>query len=161
MKQLRAIEGYLASLPLMAYCVVAGIVALAGSTGLCSVALLVAHALGFDTGLGDLPESPGLIDGFGTIIFAPLAETFLLVGGLSVVSRLGRAVSCVASAIAWGALHGLLAPIQFFGTVWSFFVFGFGYLLWRRRSVKHAFAAAAVPHFLVNGVLLLVWAIVA
>ena len=54
------------------------------------------------------------------------------------------------SAICWGLLHGLKAPLWFFGTAFSFFVFSCAYLWWRQVSFRHAFAAAALPHALIN-----------
>lgn len=161
MKHLSAIKTYVESLSLTAYCIVAGVIALLGSLTLISAAFLTARALGLDAILDNPVGSPSIEDGFAAIIFAPVVETFLLAVGLRLLSGLGRTGSCVASALVWGVLHGVFAPIRFFGSVWSFFVFGFGYLLWRQRSRKHAFAAAAVPHAIVNTVGFAIWASVA
>lgn len=89
---------------------------------------------------------------FGVVIFAPIAETFLLALGLQVLHRVNSRplVAITASAVAWGLLHALVAPVWFFGTVWSFFVFSAAYFGWRPHSFRHAFVAAAVPHALLN-----------
>jgi hypothetical protein len=79
-------------------------------------------------------------------------ETLLLAFVLNILSNWIKPKLPVAaiSALLWGGLHGLYAPIWFFGTVWSFFVFSCAFLAWRERSFRAAFVAAALPHALVN-----------
>jgi hypothetical protein len=86
------------------------------------------------------------------VVVAPLLETLLLAAGVWVLRRLlrSRALVVLLSALAWGLLHGVQSPLWFFGTAWSFYVFSAGYVAWRRVSYGHAFAAAAVPHALIN-----------
>jgi membrane protease YdiL (CAAX protease family) len=86
------------------------------------------------------------------VVVAPLLETLLLAAGVWALGRVlrSRAVVVLLSALAWGLLHGVQSPLWFFGTVWSFYVFSAGYVAWRRVSGGHAFAAAAVPHALIN-----------
>lgn len=142
----------IATLPLASYCLLAGVIALFGSAALIGIALFVSHAMGLTPAPDSSIDTPGLADAFGIIVFAPLVETLLLAGCLRLTSGLGHIRSCLVCALFWGVLHGLLSPVRFFGTIWSFFVFGFSYLLWRKRSVGHAFTAAAVPHVIVNSV---------
>jgi membrane protease YdiL (CAAX protease family) len=86
------------------------------------------------------------------VVVAPLLETLLLAAGVWALGRVlrSRAVVVLLSALAWGLLHGVQSPLWFFGTVWSFYVFSAGYVAWRRVAWGHAFAAAAVPHALIN-----------
>jgi hypothetical protein len=88
----------------------------------------------------------------GSVVFAPVVETFLLAGGLRalIVAPISREVAAAISALICGCLHGLVAFMWFFGTVWSFFVFSSGYLKWRERSFAQGYIAAAVPHVLIN-----------
>ncbi len=92
-----------------------------------------------------------------TVLVAPLVETLLLAVGLRVIAVFTRHREAIAitSALAWGALHAWFYPLWFFGTAWSFYVFSRGYLAWQPVSYKHALAAAAVPHALVNASALL------
>jgi hypothetical protein len=88
---------------------------------------------------------------------APLIETLalgLLLRLLEFVTRRWQVLALL-SALAWGGAHAWFHPLWFFGTVWSFYVFSRGWLAWRPVSYKHAFAAAALPHALVNSSALL------
>lgn len=91
---------------------------------------------------------------FGTIIFAPVVETLLLIFLLRFLQslRLSDLQACVVSAIIWGIGHAWVHPLAFFGTIWSFFVFNWSFLLWRQRSRAHGYWAAALPHVFVNTV---------
>jgi len=94
----------------------------------------------------------GAIDYLLIIVATPAFETLLLA---LVLWMLGRVISshrilAAVSALVWGALHGGLAPLWLFGTAWTFFVLSAGWLAWRGRSRRHAFAAASIPHALIN-----------
>jgi hypothetical protein len=97
-------------------------------------------------------QSGSLIEIVGAVIFAPAVETLLLIGGVRLLSTVFRPPGIIAasSAVTWGLFHGLFGLLWFFGTAWSFFVFTCGYLAWRRVSFGHGFAAAALPHALIN-----------
>jgi membrane protease YdiL (CAAX protease family) len=99
-------------------------------------------------------ERPGIWTIFGNLVFAPVVETVLLIGLLKLLVRikLHEVVAIVVSAILWGVLHGTLEPLRFFGSIWSFAVFGYSYFLWHRRQPDRGFAAASVTHGLVNAV---------
>jgi hypothetical protein len=86
------------------------------------------------------------------VIFAPIVETFVLIGGIKLLEIISSrpVVLAMLSALVWGLLHGSFATLWFFGTVWSFFVFSSAYLAWRSRSFKAGFIAASMPHALVN-----------
>ena len=90
-------------------------------------------------------------------VVAPVIETLVLGGVLRLLefATKRRQVLAVVSALAWGAAHAWFHPLWFFGTVWSFYVFSRAWLAWRPVSYKHAFAAAALPHALVNSSALL------
>ncbi|BEV16820.1 hypothetical protein HBDW_36080 [Herbaspirillum sp. DW155] len=85
-------------------------------------------------------------------LFGPMIETLLLALGVSVISRFVENSVLVAaiSAMVWGVLHGLSAPLRFIGTAWSFYVFSASYIARRGSSFVVAFAAAAVPHMIQN-----------
>lgn len=152
------IHDRIAALSLPVYCVVAGVSAVAGSLALGGVAFFVAEAFGLSITTDGRADAIGPAFVFTAIVLAPVVETLLLVVCLKLTAGLGRLGSCAASAFLWAVLHGLITPLGFFGTIWSFFVFGWGYLLWRRRSARHAFIAAAVPHAIVNVMVLgLLW----
>lgn len=139
---------------LVAYAVTAGLVSLAGSLVLAGSADAAARAFGIEQPTDGLPEwSIGWVDLVGVVLFAPLVETLLLSGLLALLARWMQSPRRIAavSALIWGGLHGSVAPMWFFGTVWAFFVFSYAYLAWRPRSYRHAFAAAALPHAMQNG----------
>ena len=106
-----------------------------------------------------IPITPWTV--FGMVIFSPVTETFLLAGGLYILSRLipRKPIVAFTSAIVWGSLHALFGVLWFFGTVWSFFVFSCAFLAWRQLSFRHAYVAAAVPHALINLISVLLIAI--
>jgi hypothetical protein len=91
------------------------------------------------------------------VLVAPLIETLVLGGVLRLLefATRRRQILALLSALLWGGAHAWFHPLWFFGTVWSFYVFSRGWLAWRPVSYKHAFAAAAVPHALVNSSALL------
>jgi len=118
--------------------------------GLARVAFIAA---GVDVTSISAPERTGsAVEIFGSVIFAPIAETLLLAFLLWALQKAtrNRWFICVISAIAWGSLHASFGALWFFGTAWSFFVFSASYLWWRNRSFVSAFAAAVVPHSLIN-----------
>jgi membrane protease YdiL (CAAX protease family) len=147
--------------PLWQFTLLAVPVALVPSLLLSLLAWTVAGAAGLDPARHAPPEFvPSGRVLFAVVVFAPLAETLLLGALIALLGRLGLRPLPVAvlSALAWGLLHATAGAMWFFGTVWSFFVFSAAWIGWRRRSRRHAFAAAALPHALMN---LLVMAMVA
>jgi len=135
------------------YCLGAALVAALGSLALLSVVYFIITAANGAEPTG--PEySLGWVEFFGIAVFSPLIETALLVVMLRLLSRLPLQPLTLAAlaAILWGCFHGLLFPMWFFGTVWSFFIFSCAYLTWRTHSEKLGYWAAALPHAILNTV---------
>jgi membrane protease YdiL (CAAX protease family) len=89
---------------------------------------------------------------FGTIVFAPVVETLML-GGIIYFLRkffLNRILICFISGIIFGALHGSVGILWFFGTFWSFIVFSYAFLFWTEDDNLKALLAACIPHMLLN-----------
>ncbi len=140
-------------LPLWKYSIAAFPIALIPSVAIYAGVYLLLSALGTEVS-GMLPpaRSSGIGEFVGTVVLAPIAETAvlaLLVRGLLALTDRHFLIATV-SGLLWGALHATLGLLWFFGTAWSFFVFSSAYLGWRKQSLHEAFAAAAIPHMLVN-----------
>ena len=139
------------------------LISLTGSALLVAITYAISKTTGaawFTSGTSSVEQLDPLTV-FGVIAFAPILETLLLIVGLKLFEFLGFGFfqAAFGSAIAWGILHGLLAPIRFFGSITSFFVFGCAYLAWRRKSFNKAFWSAAIPHALVNTTVVLIAAV--
>jgi len=91
-------------------------------------------------------------DVFGVVIFAPVTETLVLALTVALAKRanISKTKISIASAFAWGLLHGLQSWVKVFPTAWAFFVFTTAYQVWREVSFKKAFFAALLPHALGN-----------
>jgi hypothetical protein len=144
--------------PLWQYCLLATLLALLPSFALSSsvYGLLTLFGINVDAWLRPrITLTLGYV--FGTVVFAPVAETFILAWGLSVLSSATPRFVLVAaiSGLAWGGMHALLGPLSFFGTAWSFFVFSCAYMAWRKSSFWRAYVAAAAPHALLNSSVLI------
>jgi hypothetical protein len=140
------------------YCLVAWPLALVPSILLAALAYAAFSGAGADMAAVQKPmRDVAQRHWWIALLAAPLIETLLLALGIQLIARFTkhRETIAITSALCWGALHASFYPIWFFGTVWSFYVFSRGYLAWRPVSVKHALAAAAVPHALVNSSALL------
>jgi hypothetical protein len=94
---------------------------------------------------------------FGAIVWGPIAETYMLAGLLALLSMsaLRPAWVPIASAVLFGALHGMFGALWFFGTVWSFYVQSCAFLVWRKFSFRQAFLVAALTHAMLNAVAVL------
>lgn len=139
--------------PLLDYCLIAWQVALVPSV----LIVLAAHTLFTQSGVdvsalqkpaADLQTRNLWI----ALVAAPVIETLVLGAVLELLrfATRRRQILALVSALAWGGAHAWFHPLWFFGTVWSFYVFSRGWLAWQPVSYKHAFAAAVVPHALVN-----------
>ncbi len=157
MKLLKSATSYASSLDFVPYCMLASLVVLVGSLCLSLFLELLRSTSGLNLLAYGESVDPTFMLAFGAILLAPLVETWLLAGTLRIFSyfKLSMQGTSAPSAIVWGLLHGLLYPGRFIASIWAFFIFGLSYMLWRRRSFKHAFAAAAIPHAVVNGVAVL------
>ena len=156
---IEAIRGFLfaPTLSLWKYVLLAFPLALVVSVALFVSVLTALLAAGVNVQLL-MPPTKGasMIDIIGTVVIAPTVETLLLIGGVRLLSSFLTQPGIIAasSAVTWGLFHGLFGLLWFFGTAWSFFVFTCGYLAWRRVSFGHAFAAAALPHVLINALVM-------
>ena len=143
-------------LPLWKYCLMAAPLCLIPSFALISVAEFCVTAFGFNVE-SLLPRYSGIsfVDVLGTVFFAPTVETLLLSVGVNnlLKTQLKPLQIATISAIIWGCFHAIFGPLKFFGTVWSFFVLTCSYMAWMKVSPRCAFLAAAVPHSLVNALL--------
>lgn len=92
----------------------------------------------------------------------PFVETWIVMWIIRKVRRVAhRPVSIAAvTAVICAVAHELAVPLWFFGTVWSFFVFSYGFLIWQPYSSRYAFFAMFLPHALLNllvGLSMIIW----
>lgn len=89
---------------------------------------------------------------FAFVLFAPIFESFVMAAGLYLLSFFTRRPLRLAamSAVVWGVLHSLIAPIWGLTIAWPFFVFSCAYLAWRRRSWWRGMYAAISIHAFQN-----------
>ena len=145
-------------MPLWRYCLAAVPIVLIPEVLLVLSALVVCGLLGVDVSLISAPDrSASRSEFLWSVVIAPIVETVLLALGLngllSLTSNL-RLVA-IATAVAWGCFHAAFGFLWLFGTIWGFFIFSCSYLAWRSQSFGAAFAAAAVPHAIINAATLL------
>ena len=87
------------------------------------------------------------------VLFAPAAETLLLVPPLLLLRRfLGDSAALVGSALLWALLHSWAAPTWGLVVWWPFLVFSAIVLAWRERSLATGILMAASAHALQNAV---------
>ena len=87
----------------------------------------------------------------GLVLFAPITETLVMAGVLSMLARfLAPTSAVIASAVLWGIAHSLQAPLWGLVIWWPFLIFSTLYMVWRERSVLAALAVAATTHALQN-----------
>lgn len=147
--------------PLWRHCLLAFPLTTVPSVLLVLLGVAVIRALGHP-----LPDVPlelelGIWGVLGTVVIAPLVETFLLAVGLVVFTAMTRSIVVAAalSAVLWGGLHALISPLWFVAPAWGFYVFSICYLAWWPRSFRRGFTAALVPHVLNNGLVIVVGAV--
>lgn len=82
----------------------------------------------------------------------PLVETWIVMWIIRTVRRFVQRPALIATitAVICAIAHELALPLWFFGTVWSFFVFSYGFLIWQSYSSRYALFAAFLPHALLN-----------
>jgi hypothetical protein len=134
---------------------VLGALAAVPSIILAYVVVAILKVLSIDTA-GLIPDlsldSPSFV--LVLIVVAPLVETVVVIVALKVIRILVKSptLSSSISGVGWGIAHGLQAPLWFFGTFWSFFVFSRAYLTWRNIGRSRGFGAACLPHAIQNTV---------
>jgi hypothetical protein len=106
-----------------------------------------------DAQMPAFPEA-GLWLYFLLVVFAPVAETLLMVPPLLLLNRfLGTAPAVAGSAILWGVLHSLTAPTWGLVAWWPFLIFSSILLIWRqKRSLSAGMLVVMAIHALQNGV---------
>lgn len=88
---------------------------------------------------------------FAVILFAPVAETLLMTPPVLILARLlGPAAAVIGSALLWGVLHSLAAPLWGLVIWWPFLVFSAVLLAWREQGLGTAMAMAACVHMMQN-----------
>ncbi len=85
------------------------------------------------------------------ILFAPLVETLIMAGVLSLLARfLTPTHAVLASALLWGIAHSLQAAVWGLVIWWPFLIFSTLYMVWRERSVWAALGVVTTTHALQN-----------
>ena len=85
------------------------------------------------------------------VLFAPLVETLIMAGVLSLLARfLTPTLAVLASALLWGIAHSLQAAVWGLVIWWPFLIFSTLYMVWRQRGFWTGFAVAAMTHALQN-----------
>ena len=83
--------------------------------------------------------------------FAPLVETLIMAGVLTVLARfLSPTLAVLISAALWGIAHSLQAAAWGLVIWWPFVIFSTLYMVWRERSVIAALGVATATHALQN-----------
>ena len=99
------------------------------------------------------PEFPfrGWVALFLFVVFAPLVETLIMAGFLSLLLRfMPPAAAILASAAGWGIAHSLQAVGWGLVIWWPFLIFSTLYVVWRQRSAWAGIGVAASAHALQN-----------
>lgn len=144
----------LRNLNLLIYCLIVGLLAISGAFFLLAITQLlgtdietqlVVYSADFELNLGQF---------LAICIVGPVVETAILSVLLLILfkSKLTPHQCCIVSALFWGSLHGILAPIKFLTASWTFFVFSVSFWLWKKFGYKKSFLAAALPHIILNSV---------
>jgi hypothetical protein len=98
------------NMSLTRYCLLAIPVSLIPSITLLALVWVVFTSLGADPKVLAAPERKATFGTFfGAVLFAPVAETFLLAFGIQVIKSFSSNVVriAIASAVVWGCLHAL------------------------------------------------------
>ncbi|HXH52762.1 MAG TPA: CPBP family glutamic-type intramembrane protease [Sphingomicrobium sp.] len=96
-------------------------------------------------------EVDGTLAVFMLVIFAPLVETLIMAGILTLLLRFtAPATAVLVSAALWGIAHSLMAPAWGLVIWWPFLVFSTLFVTWRQRSLLAALAVPATVHALQN-----------
>ena len=85
------------------------------------------------------------------VLFAPLTETLIMAGVLSLLERfLAPTTAILASAVLWGIAHSLQAAAWGLIIWWPFLIFSMLFMVWRTRGFWAGIAVAATAHALQN-----------
>jgi hypothetical protein len=119
-----------------------------------SVALSVGISLLVQKPAGPEFGASGLTLFFLLVVFAPVVETLLMIPPLLLIDRFaGHRPAIVGSAIFWGVLHSLAAPLWGLIVWWPFLILSAIFLVWRReRGLWTAMLIVTAVHALQNAV---------
>ena len=99
------------------------------------------------------PQVPPGMLAFLLVVFAPVTETLAMVPPLLTLNRfLGPTPAVALSALGWGIVHSIQAPIWGLVAWWPFFVFSAILLAWRRRSLVTGILIVMAIHGMQNAV---------
>lgn len=105
-----------------------------------------------DARLAQLKKRNGPVRLLDVVLVAPVLETFLIAwttGRVKTPEQKTRKIVLI-SAVVWGALHAVHGLLEFLPTTWAFLCMTYAFVLWRRKSLKHAYIAALIPHVINN-----------
>ena len=86
-------------------------------------------------------------------VLAPLVETLLMIPPLLLLNRFaGAGPAVVGSALLWGVVHGLQAPVWGLVIWWPFLIFSIAMLTWRANGLGIAILLVTAIHGLQNSV---------
>ena len=135
------------------YGLLMAVVAISISLAIESLSTAILHALQIDPSRfvrAPLEVTPLRI--LSAVLVAPVVETFFIAWTTGLVKNPEQKMLKIAvvSAIVWGALHATRGLLEFLPTAWDFFCMTYAFVLWRRKSLKHAYIVALIPHVLNN-----------
>jgi len=85
------------------------------------------------------------------VFFSPIVETLIMGGVLLLLLKfLSPTRAVIVSAVGWGIVHSIAAPIWGLIIWWPFLIFSTLFVAWRSRSLVLAFAIPATAHGLQN-----------
>ncbi len=120
---------------------------LGGSILLAALSRLVAPQLPAP----EFPDVPAWVMLFAFVVFAPLLETLIMAGFLSLFLRfMPPAAAVVLSAAGWGVVHSLEAVGWGLVIWWPFLIFSTLFVVWRQRGFWAGVGVAASAHALQN-----------
>jgi membrane protease YdiL (CAAX protease family) len=129
------------------YVLVAAALSLAGA----ALLSLLAQALFPQAATPDLGNATGPTLVALVAVVSPILESLIMSGPLLLANRIaGPRVAVIASAVLWGVLHSLAAPIWGLTIWWPFLIFWTAFLVWRTRGYWVAVGTASVIHALNN-----------
>jgi len=123
------------------------LLSLTGSIALAALSQLVAPELPSP----EFPKVPTGILLFLLVVFAPLIETLIMAGFLSLFLRfMPPAAAILLSAVGWGVVHSLEAVGWGLVIWWPFLIFSTLFVVWRQRGWWAGVGVAACAHALQN-----------
>lgn len=96
-------------------------------------------------------KAEGALALFRLVVFAPVVETLIMGAALLILTAfLRRELAVAVSAIGWGAVHSMTAPVWGAVIWWPFLIFSILFVTWRQRSLLAAFLVPMGAHALQN-----------